>query len=471
MNITRGRIKKAVKLVLYGPEGIGKSTLAAQCPGAVFIDTEDSTAHMDVARFDKPSSWEMLKQQAEWVKAHPQEVGTLVLDTADWAEQMEVDDLCRKKGWDGLEGAGYGKGYTYSAEEFGKLLNILQGCVNAGVNVVITAHAQLRKVELPEEMGAYDHWEMKTSKKVAPMIREWADSVFFLNYKTVIVNVDGKGQAKGKNKAQGGRRVMYTTHTPFWDGKNRFGLPDELPLDFSQIAHIFRQSDAQEAPQERAGSPVTASEPAVVHSPAPAPESRQKANTGASGEKTAAPAALEDTEPVAADEFVPPPLTEAERLVNISLGKSFGIELPSDQAPWIATEKQWIKYRKVVYEFLKGEKIPFDIAQNGKPATEAEYREFLAAKAREDIRTVKEDADGYREPDMRIPKKLRDLMIAARISEDEIRTLVGTKGYFPPDMAIADYPADFIDGWCVGYWEQVKAAVMEIRKKEEYEFR
>ena len=433
MNITRGRIKKALKVVLYGPEGIGKSTLAAQFPGAVFIDTEDSTAHMDVARFDKPSSWQMLKDQADWVRQNPGEVGTLVIDTADWAEQMEIDDLCKKKGWDGLEGAGYGKGYTYSAEEFGKLLNILQGCVNAGVNVVITAHATLRKVELPEEMGAYDHWEMKTSKKVAPMIREWADAVFFLNYKTVIVNVDGKGQTKGKNKAQGGRRVMYTTHTPFWDAKNRFGLPDELPLDFKEIAHIIQAS----ASEQKTSVPAT---------PTPVAEVKPKATT-----KTAAKAkSIEDEKPITADS-------------NIEEFKG-----------WTAHEKSWYRVGGDVYEFLKGELIPPEIAKDGIPITEDVYRGMIQNKAKENVKTsdsTKTAADEYQEPDMRIPKKLRDLMIASKINEWEIKDLVGAKGYFPADMPVADYPPEFIDGWCIGYWDQVKNSIMEIRQKQAYEFK
>ena len=187
MNIVRGKIPSAKKVVLYGTEGVGKSTFASKFPAPVFIDIEDSTKELDVARFDKPTSWTMLLEQVRYVIAHPDCCKTLVIDTADWAEQLEIAELCASKGWKGLEDAGYGKGYQYSAEEFGKLLNLLSEVTYKGVHVVMTAHAWLRKVELPDEIGSYDHWEMKTSKKVAPLIREWADAVFFANYKTIVV--------------------------------------------------------------------------------------------------------------------------------------------------------------------------------------------------------------------------------------------------------------------------------------------
>ncbi|MSS13449.1 AAA family ATPase, partial [Porcincola intestinalis] len=66
MEITRGVIHKATKVVIYGPEGIGKSTLASKFPDPVFIDTEGSTNMMDVARLPAPSSWTMLFEEIDY---------------------------------------------------------------------------------------------------------------------------------------------------------------------------------------------------------------------------------------------------------------------------------------------------------------------------------------------------------------------------------------------------------------------
>ena len=257
MNITKGKIKSPLKVVLYGTEGIGKSTFASRFPNPLFIDTEDRTKNLDVARFDKPTSWSMLMQQIKYTKDNPDICKTLVIDTADWAEQLEIEDLCARKKWSGIEDAGYGRGYQYSAEEFGKMLNALNEVIAVGINVVVTAHACLRKVELPEEMGSFDHWEMKTSKKVAPMLREWADMVLFANYETIVVTTDSK-----KNKAQGSRRVMYTEHHACWDAKNRAGLAPKLPFDYNEIAAVIEGS---------AQTPVQTPSPAQTQPPIQTP--------------------------------------------------------------------------------------------------------------------------------------------------------------------------------------------------------
>lgn len=267
MEIARGVIKSAQKIVIYGPEGIGKSTFASMFPGALFIDTEGSTKYMDVARLPKPYSWTMLMDAVRHVYVHPEVCNTLVIDTADWAEKLCSEDICAKSQKSSIEDFGYGKGYVYLAEDFGKLLNLLEEIVNMGVNVVFTAHAQMRKFEQPDEMGAYDRWEMKLQKKTAPLLKEWADAVLFVNYQTYVVNVDGQGTAKGKNKAQGGRRVMYTSHHPCWDAKNRYNLPPDVDFDYSVIAPFIPVKGSAAPVQYVTDPPVMQAESPSVSRP------------------------------------------------------------------------------------------------------------------------------------------------------------------------------------------------------------
>ena len=241
--ISKGIINKAQKVVIYGPEGIGKSTFASKFPNPFFIDTEGSTSNLDVKRLPRPTSYQMLIQEVDYVLANLNLCDTLVIDTVDWAEQLIVDNILSVHQKKGIEDFGYGNGYVYVKEEFGRFLNKLSTLVDRGVNVVLTAHAQIRKFEQPDELGAYDRYELKlghkTRSQTSPLVKEWCDMLLFANYKTLSVATDKDGK---KHKAQGGTRVMYTSHHPCWDAKNRFGLPDEVPFDYSYIAPIIISS-------------------------------------------------------------------------------------------------------------------------------------------------------------------------------------------------------------------------------------
>ena len=242
IKISSGVIAAKQKVVVYGPEGIGKSTFASRFPNPLFIDTEGSTNKLDVKRFEeKPSSWTMLKNYIEYVRQHPDICDTLVIDTIDWAERLCVESILDAHGKKGIEDFGYGNGYTYVAEEIGRFLNSLQELIDKNVcNVVLTAHSQIKKFEQPDETGSYDRYELKLGKKTtsqtSPLVKEWADMILFANYETFAVARDKDGK---KFKGQGGERVMYTSHHPCWDAKNRDGLPDKLPLDYGQIAYLF----------------------------------------------------------------------------------------------------------------------------------------------------------------------------------------------------------------------------------------
>lgn len=265
MNITKGIISKPVKVCVYGVEGIGKTTFASQFPAPLFFDLDKGSTQLDVSRVTDITSWPLLMSNIKEVYDNPSICKTLVIDTADAAERMCIDYICGKFNKKGIEDFGYGAGYTYLVEEFARFLVQLDACIGQGINVVVLAHAVLKTVTLPEEMGTYDHWELKlsskTTNKVAPLVKEWADLLLFANYKTILIE-DGT-----RKKAAGGKRIMYTTHTTFADAKNRFSLAEELPFDYNEIVRLIPNGAVpgvkpmQEKKQEAKRKTVKKSEP------------------------------------------------------------------------------------------------------------------------------------------------------------------------------------------------------------------
>ena len=307
MKIISGKIIKPQKVVIYGPEGIGKSTFAAQFPNPLFIDTEGSTSHLEVDRLPRPTSWQMLKQYIKDLKGDTMGYHTLVIDTADWAERLCEEAICQSNGKVGIEDFGYGKGYTYVKEEFGRLLDSLSDLLDAGMNVVLTAHSIIRKFELPEETGAYDRYELKLGQKAgnqcAALAKEWADMVLFVNYKEIVITTKDN-----KKKVSGGKRVMYTAHNPCWDAKNRHGLAEELPFDYQEIANcipVMNQVTPQPTPAEPEPAPKAPDPPKE----SPKPPARAEAEQPDVQAPEAIPQALADL--MAANNVTPQDIQQA----------------------------------------------------------------------------------------------------------------------------------------------------------------
>ena len=144
---------------------------------------------------------------------------------------------------------------------------------------MLLAHAQIKKFEQSDELGAYDRWELKLQKKTAPLVKEWADMLLFANYKTVVVNVDNQGAMKGKNKGQGQRRTLFTEHTAVWDAKNRHQLPFEMEMDFESLAHIFTKDNEEDDPFAGIAFSPSQKQPAEVEEAGEVGEIKRVENT------------------------------------------------------------------------------------------------------------------------------------------------------------------------------------------------
>lgn len=254
--LVSGKLHEPLRVVVYGPEGVGKSTLVSEFPDPVFLDTEGGTGHLEIERFPKPMRWEDVLSYLDQLSTQEHEFKTLIIDTVDWQERLLIDYICRKANKESIEQFGYGKGYTYVSEEFSRLLRLLESLRERGMHIVFVAHSCIRKFEQPDASGAYDRYELKLSKQCAPLLKEWCDLLLFVNFHTKVTESDGKKRAVG-----GKERRLYTTHCAAYDAKNRHGLEDPLPMRYESIAHLFKASEKIATPAPKTTAPAEISRP------------------------------------------------------------------------------------------------------------------------------------------------------------------------------------------------------------------
>jgi hypothetical protein len=235
--ISRGKRPRHIFALLYGVDGIGKSTMCSHAPNPVFLGAEKGTEQLDVARFPQTDSIGELLSQIRALQTEKHDFNTVVLDSLDWVEPLIWKTVCQEGKVDTIEqyAGGYGKGYVRALDLWRTLIKELSA-LNERMHVLLIGHAQIKSFQDPELPTAYDRYQLKINDKAAALVREAADAVLFARFETELVKVNGsKARAYGE-----GNRIMYTESRPGWDAKNRFNLPFSMPLDWKTFGDAIR---------------------------------------------------------------------------------------------------------------------------------------------------------------------------------------------------------------------------------------
>lgn len=230
--VKTGKERQPPRVMIYGSEGVGKSTFAANAPKVIFIQTEDGLGEIDCAKLPLCSSLDELMQQLMAIRDEDHDYQTLAIDSLDWLERLIWDRVCNDYGVRSIEKAdgGFGKGYTHALTYWRAFIKIL-GEIRARrhMAIILVSHAKVERFEDPEH-APYDRYTPRLHKAACSLICEWVDAVLFATRRMRVDADTGRAAPIGPD---GGERVIRTNGSPACVAKNRYNLPSEIRLAWS----------------------------------------------------------------------------------------------------------------------------------------------------------------------------------------------------------------------------------------------
>jgi len=229
---------KPPRIVVHGIHGVGKSHFAANAPAPIFLLTEDGLTNIQVDHFPLAETLDDVWAYMSAIIGEDHEYKTFVVDTLDWLEKLIFKQICADKSVESTEDIGYGKAYVFAMNYWDKFLKGLNKIRDKGMAIVLLAHNEIKTFSPPDN-EAYDRYQIKLHRHAATAIEEWADAVLFANFRTIVKTEKDKQKKTGKAIGSG-ERILLSSNRPAWRAKSRYPIPDEMPLDFTELMKAIK---------------------------------------------------------------------------------------------------------------------------------------------------------------------------------------------------------------------------------------
>ena len=227
---------KAPRVLIYGSHGLGKTTFGAGAPSPIFILTEDGLGSIKSEHFPLATAFQHVLDAISSLYSEDHKFQTVVLDSLDWLDNLIWLDINAKHDQKDLA---YGKGAMIAAEYWRNVLEGLNALRDSkNMAVILIAHSEIKRFDSPE-VEPYDRYQPKLQARSSALVQEWCDAVLFTNFKTIVKKDDVGFNKTVSRGITTGERLIYTTEKPAYLAKNRFGLPESIPLEWSAFAEAI----------------------------------------------------------------------------------------------------------------------------------------------------------------------------------------------------------------------------------------
>lgn len=248
-SLRRGGDARPPRLLTYGVAGIGKTSWAASAPNPIVIQTEDGLGSIDIPTFGLLRSFDAVMEAIGSLYDEEHAFQTVVVDSLDWLEPLIWQHTAQQNNQPNIEAFGYGKGYLAALDTWRTVLEGLSALRDErGMAVILLAHAEIRRFDSPET-EPYDRYQPKLHTRASALVQEHVDAVLFANYRVSTLKSDVGFNKKVVRGVTGGDRLLHTVERPAFLAKNRFDLPETLPLSWPDFAaavpfYAARSADA-----------------------------------------------------------------------------------------------------------------------------------------------------------------------------------------------------------------------------------
>ena len=251
-NITTKKQPEAYKVLIYGPPKIGKSTFAANIPNHVFMNLEGRLGRIPEANAGpRIEKYEDAKKLVQELIVESHKFGTLVIDSADYLEDMMSSEIARRAQKDSIEAVPYGQGYGNLVEEWRAFLNAMEILrLQKGMNIVFLCHAMV-KTNSPATGGTYDYYAPKLYggkdkfKGTSDLLKGYCDVIGFANNEDVVKIVDA-GFNKKTQAVNSTRKLFMDPANPSYEAGLSFkGMPTECDFTWEAFSNAIANANKQ----------------------------------------------------------------------------------------------------------------------------------------------------------------------------------------------------------------------------------